>query len=106
MDDLTEIMSLLRTSGHLYGRLDFCAPFGFEFPGYKGICLIVIRGSCFLGIDKEPLLPLAGGCFVLLPKPQHYSLLSQRGGAERTACGICSEEEPRQSRLVSLASGE
>jgi hypothetical protein len=76
MDDLTEIMSLLRTSGHLYGRLDFSAPFAFEFPGYKGICLIVVRGSCFLGVDKEPLLPWRLGDFVLLPNPESYSLLS------------------------------
>src|SRR5258708_32183602 len=76
MDDLTEIMSLLRTSGHLYGRLDFSAPFAFEFPGYKGICLIVIRGSCFRGVDKERLLPPAGGGFVLLPNPESYSLRS------------------------------
>jgi hypothetical protein len=54
MDDLTEIMSLLRTSGHLYAWLELSAPFAFEFQGYKGICLSRPR-SCFLGADQEPL---------------------------------------------------
>jgi AraC-like DNA-binding protein len=106
MDDLTEIMSLLRTSGHLYGRLDFSAPFAFEFPGYKGICLIVIRGSCFLGVDNAPLLPLAAGDFVLLPNPQCYSLLSHPGLSLRPVLELCSEEEFRQTRLMSFDGGE
>jgi AraC-like DNA-binding protein len=106
MDDLTEIMSLLRTSGHLYGRLDFCAPFGFEFPGYKGICLIVIRGSCFLGVDKESLHPLAAGDFVLLPNPGCYSLRSRPDLVLRPALEVCSEEEFRQTRLISFDGGE
>jgi AraC-like DNA-binding protein len=106
MDDLTEIMSLLRTSGHLYGRLDLSAPFGFEFPGYKGICLIVIRGSCFLGVDEEPLIPLAGGDFVLLPNPECYSLRSHPDLSLRPVLEICSEEEFRQSRLISFEGGK
>ena len=106
MDDLTEMMSLLRTSGHLYGRLDFSAPFAFEFPGYKGICLVVVRGSCFLGVDKEPLLPLAAGDFVLLPNPESYSLLSHPDLSLRPVLELCSEEEFRQTRLMSFDGGE
>ena len=106
MDDLTEIMSLLRTSGHLYGRLDFSAPFAFEFPGYKGICIIVVRGSCFLGVDKEPLLPLAAGDFVLLPDPRSYSLHSHPDLPSRPALELCSEEEFRQTRVISFDGGE
>src|SRR5438093_8261678 len=105
MDDLTEMMSLLRTSGHLYGRLDFSAPFAFEFPGYKGICLIVIRGSCFLGVDKDPLLPVSGGDFVLLPNPQRYSLRSHPDLATRPVVEICPEEEFRQTRHISFDEG-
>jgi AraC-like DNA-binding protein len=106
MDDLTEIMSLLRTSGHLYGRLDLSAPFAFEFPGYKGICLIIVRGSCFLGVDKEPLLRLAAGDFVLLPNPQCYSLRSHPDLVLRPALEVCSEEKFRQTRLISFDGGE
>ena len=106
MDDLTEIMSLLRTSGHLYGQLDFSAPFAFEFPGYKGICLIVVRGSCFLGVDKEPLLPLAAGDFVLLPNPESYSLYSHPDLPSRPVLELCSEEEFRRTRLMSFDGGE
>jgi hypothetical protein len=40
MDVLAEIMALLRTQGHLYGRIELTAPFGLEFPAGKGICLI------------------------------------------------------------------
>jgi AraC-like DNA-binding protein len=106
MDDLSEIMSLLRTSGHLYGRLDLSAPFAFEFPGYKGICLIVVRGSCFLGVDQEPLLPLAAGDFVLLPTPQTYSLLSHPCLSLRPMAELCPEEEFRRTRLISFDGGE
>src|SRR5258708_22032611 len=102
MDDITEMMSLLRTSGHLYGRLDFSAPFAFEFPGYKGICLIVVRGACVLGVDKEPLLPLAAGDFVLLPNPRSYSLRSHPDLALRPVLELCSEEKFRQTRLISF----
>jgi AraC-like DNA-binding protein len=105
MDDLTELMAHLRTKGHLYGRLDFSAPFAFEFPGFKGICLIVIRGSCFLGVDKEALLPVSGGDFVLLPNPQRYSLRSRPELATRPVVEICPEEEFRQKRLISCAGG-
>jgi AraC-like DNA-binding protein len=106
MDDLTDIMSLLRTSGHLYGRLDFSAPFAFDFPGYKGICLIVVRGSCFLGVDKEPPLPLAAGDFVLLPNPESYSLRSHPDLPLRPVAELCSEEKFRETRLISFAGGK
>ena len=67
MDVLSDIVNLLRTKGQLYGRLEFGGRWGFEFPGEKGICLMVTRGSCFLGVDGQaPLVPLAGGDFVLL----------------------------------------
>src|SRR5262249_19942778 len=64
MDVLAEVLSLLRTKGRLYGRLEFTAPWGFAFPGDKGICLMVTRGACFLGVDEQALVPLVGGDFV------------------------------------------
>ena len=61
MDVLAEIMALLRTRGHLYGRIELTAPFGLEFPGGKGICLIVTRGegdqrsaACFHSEESGP----------------------------------------------------
>jgi AraC-like DNA-binding protein len=99
-------MSLLRTSGHLYGRLELSAPFGFKFPGYKGICLIVIRGSCFLGVDKEPLVSLVGGDFVFLPAPKVYSLRSNPKTPLRPIEQIISSEEFHRSRLISFNGGE
>jgi hypothetical protein len=36
VDVLAEIMALLRTQGHLYGRIELTAPFGLEFPAGKG----------------------------------------------------------------------
>src|SRR5260370_39962226 len=102
MDVLADIMSLLRTSTHLYGRLEFSAPFGFKFPGDKGICIIVTRGSCFLGVDKEPLVPLVGGDFVLLPAPKVYSLRSNPKSPLRSVEQIISPEEFHRSRLISF----
>ena len=54
MDVLIEVMDLVRTKGQLYGRLELTAPFGLEFPAGKGICLIVTRGACVLGVDELP----------------------------------------------------
>ena len=64
MDVLAHMMSLMRTKGSLYGRLEFSAPFGFRFPADDGVCLIVTRGSCFLSVDDSPLVPVVGGDFV------------------------------------------
>lgn len=81
MDVLAEVMSLLRTQGQLYGRLELSAPFGVRFPATKGICLIVTRGSCFLAVDEHRPVPLVGGDFVFLPSPETYTLES--GPTER-----------------------
>src|ERR1700720_125058 len=106
MDVLADIMSLLRTSTHLYGKLELSASFGFKFPGEKGICIIVLRGSCFLGVDKEPLVPLVGGDFVFLPAPIFYSLRSNPKLSLRSVEQIMSEEEFHRSRLISFDGGK
>jgi len=105
MDVLAEIMSLLRTRGQLYGRLDLTAPFGLEFPGNKGICLIVTRGSCFLGFDKHPLVPLVGGDFVFLPAPKTYSLRSSPQERLRSVLEITTAEAFGRSRLITHGGG-
>jgi len=100
MDVLAEVMSLLRTRGQLYGRLEFTAPWGFNFPGDKGICLMVSRGSCFLGVDQQALIPLVGGDFVFLPAPHSYSLRSSPEIALRSMQEVISPEAFRQSRVI------
>jgi len=105
MDVLTEVMSLLRTKGRLYGRLAFTAPWGFEFPGDKGICLMVTRGSCFLGVDQQALVPLVGGDFVFLPAPHSYSLRSSPEIAVRSVLDVISPETFRQSRVITEGGG-
>jgi len=42
MDVLAEVLSLLRTKGRLYGRLEFTAPWGFAFPGDEGVSELLI----------------------------------------------------------------
>ena len=100
MDVLAEIMALLRTQGHLYGRIELTAPFGLEFPGDKGICLIVTQGACVLGVDELPLTPLAGGDFVFLPAPGTYSLRSRRGIPVRSVLGVTTPDAFERSRLI------
>ena len=98
-------MSLLRTKGHLYGRLELTAPFALEFPGNKGICLIVTRGSCFLGVDKLALVPLVGGDFVFLPAPQTYSLYDQPKTRLRSVLEITTPAAFTRSRLITYGGG-
>ena len=100
MDVLAEIMALLRTQGHLYGRIELTAPFGLEFPAGKGICLIVTRGACVLGVDELPLTPLVGGDFVFLPAPRTYSLRNNPGIRLRSVREVTTPEAFQQSRLI------
>jgi AraC-like DNA-binding protein len=105
MDVLAEVMSLLRTKGQLYGRVELSAPFGLEFPGDKGICLIVTRGSCFLGVDRRPIVPLVGGDFVFLPAPKTYSLRSSPEIGLRSVLEVTTEAEFHGSRLITYGGG-
>lgn len=105
MDVLAEVMSLLRTKGQLYGRVELSAPFGLEFPGGKGICLIVTRGSCFLGVDQRPLVPLVGGDFVFLPAPKTYSLRSSPEMRVRSVLEVTTEAAFHRSRLITHGGG-
>jgi len=105
MDVLAEVMSLLRTRGQLYGRLEFTAPWGFHFPADKGICLMVTRGSCCLGVDEQALIPLVGGDFVFLPAPNRYSLRSSPEIALRSIEEIISPEAFRHSRMIRYEGG-
>src|ERR1051325_8261637 len=100
MDALADVIGLIRTKGQLYGRLEFTAPWGFEFPGNKGICLIVTRGSCFLGVDQQSLIPLVGGDFVFLPEPKTYSLQSGPEIRVHSVLEIISSEAFQQSRVI------
>lgn len=100
MDVLTEVMSLLRTQGQLYGRLELSAPFGLVFPGNKGICLIVTRGSCLLGVDDLPPIPLVGGDFVFLPAPETYTLKSGARERVRSAAQLVPPEKFHRTRLI------
>jgi AraC-like DNA-binding protein len=101
VDVLSDTTSLLRTKGQLYGRLEFTAPWGFEFPGGKGICLMVTRGSCLLGVDgRAPLLPLVDGDFVFLSSPGSYSLRSRPELSLRPMTEVISPEAFRQSRII------
>ena len=101
MDVLAEVMSLLRTQGQLYGRLELSAPFGLIFPGNKGICLIVTRGSCLLMVDDREPVPLVGGDFVFLPSPQTYTLVSGPGQPIRSVSDFISAETFHRTRLFS-----
>lgn len=105
MDVLTEVMSLLRTKGQLYGRLELSAPFGLVFPGEKGICLIVTRGSCLLAVDDNQQIPLVGGDFVFLPAPETYTLSSGEKVRVRSAASLVPPEEFHRTRLIEHGGG-
>jgi AraC-like DNA-binding protein len=105
VDVLAEVMALMRTKGQLYGRIELTAPFGLEFPGRKGICLIVTRGSCLLGVDRHPPVPLVGGDFVFLPSPESYTLRDGPGTKLRSVLEITTPEAFYRSRLILYGGG-
>lgn len=101
MDILSDTAGLLRTRGQLYGRLEFTAPWAFLFPGGKGICLMVSRGSCLLGVDEQPpLVRLSEGDFVFLAHPESYSLRSSPEIRPRPMEALVPPERFRQTRLI------
>lgn len=107
MDLLSETVDRLRTQGQLYGRLEFSAPWSFRFPGEKGICLMVTRGSCFLGVnDAASLIPLVGGDFVFMAGPQWYSLQSNPELRARAIEEISTAEAFHRSRLIEFGGGD
>ena len=106
MDVLSNVLALLRTKGTLYGRLELSSPFGFEFTGGPGICLIVSRGSCFLAASgRDYPVPLVAGDFVLLPEPQSYSLRSRLDLPVRHIRTVTTLEAFRQSHLIAAGGG-
>lgn len=106
MDVLAHLMSLMRTKGSLYGRLELSAPFGFQFPADHGVCLIVTRGSCFLSVDDSPQVALVGGDFVFLPTPRFYAIRSSPERPLRSMLEVASQEEFHRTRLITYDGGE
>ena len=102
MDALTQFLDLLRIRGQLFGRLEFAAPWGFTFPGDKGIFLVVNRGSCFLSVngDHDSPVPLVDGDFVFLPAPKSYTLRDALETSVRSILEISTPEAFWQSRLI------
>jgi len=106
VDVLTDVVTFLRITGRLYGRLEFSAPWGFEFPGGKGKCLIMIRGTCILGVNgKDFDTPLTGGDFLLIPAPETYSLRSSADAPITSVLTITTEEEFARTRLITGGGG-
>ena len=68
--------------------------------------MIILRGSCYLQVAKEPLLPLVGGDFVLLPSLQPYSLRSEPKRPLRPIERFVTEEEFRRTRVFNFEGGE
>lgn len=102
MDALTQFLNLLRLRGQLFGRLEFTAPWGFTFPGDKGIFIVVNSGTCFLSVneDLQSPVPLVEGDFVFLPAPHSYTLQSGLGIPLRSVLEISTPESFWESRLI------
>ncbi len=66
----------------------------------KASSTAVLRGSCFLGVDKHPIIPLVGGDFVFLPSPQTYSLRSSPDLRLRSILEIATSENFHRTRLI------
>jgi AraC-like DNA-binding protein len=96
MDVLSEVMCLLRTKGHVYGRMELSGRFGLKFPNQipnqNGICLLVTRGSCFLNIDGGKLVPLAAGDFVFFRSETWYLRSDKKIAANKT---VSAEQKAR-----------
>jgi hypothetical protein len=78
MDILSNVFSLLRTQGHVYGRLDPSGPVGMGIPRQHGCFLAVIQGKCFLNIGNSDLVELSVGDFAFLPTTDVFYLRSER----------------------------
>ena len=107
MDALTPFLDILRLRSQLFGRLEFSAPWGFTFPGDKGILIVVNSGACFLSVDEDRLspVPLVEGDFVFLPAPHTYTLQSSMETPLRSVLEISLPESFWQSKLIHYDGG-
>ena len=96
MDVLSAVMCLLRTKGHVYGRMELSGRFGLKFPNQNGVCLLVTRGSCFLNIDGGELVPLVAGDFVFVWGETFYLRSDKNIAANKTV----SAEQKAQYQLT------
>lgn len=104
-DILSDAMALLRTKGHIYGRLELSAPFGLRFPDGAGVCLIATRGSCFLNVGDTPPVPLVAGDFAFMPTRKPVSLRSSAEIAETSAIDRSAMSRFDATRLFTCGGG-
>ena len=81
MDPLSEILSLLKPRGYMFGGLDVGAPWAVRYHASGGIkCQAIGSGHGWLTVDgiAEPIALEAGDC-VLLPSSRAFCLATELG---------------------------
>ena len=106
MDVLGQVMTLLRTKGHIYGRLEALGDFNIRFPYEVGHCLIVTRGSCFLVVEGQKPVALVSGDFVILPTSKSFCLKSKLELKRSTDITPKQGEDYVQTGILAFGSGE
>ncbi len=79
MDVLSDILRQVKLRGSLYFRTEFSAPWGVRVPFYSDVARfhMVIRGQCWVAVDKKTVLDLRAGDFIVITRGAEHCLLSQ-----------------------------
>ena len=76
MDVLSEILDHLRLRGTLYFSTSFTRPWGVRVPRFKRVARfhMVVRGSCWVGVEEGERVLLEAGDLVLIPHGAEHVL--------------------------------
>ena len=99
MDVLTDVLSTMRVSSVLYGRIEAAAPWGISFTVQHVLkfCLVA-RGSCYLTMAGGEPVALSEGDFVLTSSGAKYSICDFPGNPTRPIAEILHGAGRREGR--------
>lgn len=86
MDVLSSILDHLRLRGTLYFSTNFTRPWGVHVPAFKNVARfhMVVRGSCWVGVEEQERVLLEPGDLVLIPHGAGHVLADDRTAPART----------------------
>ncbi len=86
MDVLSEILDHVRLRGSLYFATSFTRPWGVLVPRFQRVARfhMVVRGSCWVGVEDGPRVQLETGDLVLVPHGAEHVLTSDADSPVRT----------------------
>ena len=106
MDVLTDVLSTMRASSVLYGRIEASAPWGIAFEVHHALkfCL-VSQGKCCLVMEGSAPQFLSEGDFFLTTGGARYTVCDAPGSSSRPLMEVFGEERRGVSQAIQMGGG-